>query len=120
MKEISKQNNFKHLVIPIRPTLKSDYPLISINDYITWKRVDNLPFDPWLRVHMRNGCKVLKVCKKSMKIEGTVKEWESWTNKKYPGDGDYIVAGALTPISIDIKKNIGEYIEPNVWILYKT
>ena len=120
MKEISKQNDFKHTAIPIRPTLKSDYPLISINDYITWKRVDNLPFDPWLRIHMRNGCKILRVCKKSMKIEGTVQEWESWTNKKYPGNGDYIVAGALTPISIDTKKNIGEYIESNVWILYNT
>jgi len=119
MKEIAKKNNFKHLVIPIRPTSKSDYPLISINDYVTWKRDDNLAFDLWLRVHMRNGCEILRVCKRSMKIKGTVQEWERWANQKYPGDGDYIVARALTPISIDTKKNIGEYIEPNVWILYK-
>ena len=49
-----------------------------------------------------------------MQIEGTVHEWENWTNKKYPGNGNYIVTGALTPISIDTKKNIGKYIEPNV------
>ena len=85
-----------------------------------WKRADNLSFDPWLREHVRNGGEIIRVCQKSMQIEGTVHEWENWTNKKYPGNGDYIVAGALTPISIDTKKNIGEYIEPNVWILYKT
>lgn len=119
IKKIAKENNIKNIAIPIRPTLKSNYPLISIDDYITWKRADNLPFDPWLRVHVRNGGEIIRVCKKSMQIEGTVHEWENWTNKKYPGDGNYIVIGALTPISIDTKKNIGKYIEPNVWILHK-
>jgi len=119
MKKIAKENNIKNIAIPIRPTLKSNYPLISIDDYITWERADNLQFDPWLRIHVRNGGEIVRACKKSMQIEGTVQEWESWTNKKYPGDGNYIVTGALTPISIDTKKNIGKYIEPNVWILHK-
>jgi len=79
-----------------------------------WKRADNLSFDPWLRVHVRNGGEIIRVCQKSMQIEGTVHEWENWTNKKYTGDGNYIVIGASTPISIDTKKNIGKYIEPNV------
>ena len=53
---------------------------------------------------VRNGGEIIRVCQKSMQIEGTVHEWGNWTNKKYPGDGNYIVTGALTPISIDTKK----------------
>ncbi len=119
IKNIAKEQNINKIVIPVRPTSKSDYPLIPIEDYITWKNPNNLPFDPWIRVHVRNRGEIIKVCKKSMQIEGKVHEWENWTNQNYPGDGNYIVTGALTPISIDIKKNIGKYIEPNVWILHK-
>ena len=49
-----------------------------------------------------------------MKIVGTVNEWEKWTNNTYPGNGNYIVQGALNSININKENNIGTYIEPNI------
>jgi hypothetical protein len=32
--------------------------------------------------------------------------------------GDYIVNNALVPVRVDREKNIGRYIEPNVWVVH--
>ncbi|HXQ34243.1 MAG TPA: GNAT family N-acetyltransferase, partial [Anaerolineales bacterium] len=53
MRDIGKSKGFNYLVAPVRPNEKSKYPLTSIDDYITWKSNEGLPFDAWLRVHMR-------------------------------------------------------------------
>ncbi len=37
---------------------------------------------------------------------------------KFPESGEYVVEGALCPVSIDRENNLGTYIEPNVWISY--
>lgn len=115
---LAKENGFKYVTIPVRPTLKSKYPLIPMDNYMRWKNPDGLPFDPWLRVHVKCGAKLIKPCNKAMYIPGTVSDWEDWTKMKLPVSGDYIVEGALTPVKIDIDKDLGEYTEPNVWVLY--
>jgi hypothetical protein len=38
-----------------------------------------LPFDPWLRKHVRLGGTIAKVALSSMFIQGTVAEWQDWT-----------------------------------------
>ena len=116
---IAKQNNLSFLAIPVRPSLKSKYPLTSIDEYITWKLEDGLPFDPWLRVHVKCGGKIIKPCHKAMYIPGTVKEWEEWTGLTFFQSGKYIVEGALNPVLINKDKNLGEYIEPNVWVVHE-
>jgi len=116
---IAKQNNFIFLAIPVRPSLKSKYPFTSIDEYITWKREDGLPFDPWLRVHVKNGGAIIKPCHRAMYIPGSIQEWEEWTGLKFFQSGKYIVAGALNPILINKDMNMGEYIEPNVWIVHE-
>ena len=120
MIEVAKENNFKNVVIPIRPSLKSKYPLIPMDNYIKWKREkDGQAFDPWLRVHKRAGGEVIKVCHEAMYIPGSIKEWEKWTGLKFKESADYIIEGALNPVKMDIENDIGEYIEPNVWIHHK-
>jgi len=37
MRGIACQRGFRHLIAPVRPTLKAMYPLISIDEYVTWK-----------------------------------------------------------------------------------
>ena len=37
----------------VRPTDKHRYPLTPIERYATWTRGDGLPFDPWIRLHVR-------------------------------------------------------------------
>lgn len=38
-----------------------------------------LSFDPWLRKHTRLGAQVIKVARESMRVEGSMAEWEYWT-----------------------------------------
>lgn len=119
MANIAVEKKLPFVTIPVRPSSKSNYPLISIDNYITWKRGDGLLFDPWLRVHERFGGKIIKPCHEAMYIPGTVSEWESWTGMKFPESGKYIIPEALNPVEFDVEKDIGIYIEPNVWILHE-
>jgi GNAT superfamily N-acetyltransferase len=118
MKEIGRKHNLTALIAPVRPSRKSDYPLTDISDYITWINKNNLPYDPWLRVHKKLGAEIIKPCPKAMNICGSIAEWESWTGLHFPESGKYIVPGALVPVEINVEKNIGRYIEPNVWMYH--
>jgi GNAT superfamily N-acetyltransferase len=119
MSAIGKSKGFKNLVAPVRPNQKSKYPLTSIDDYITWKTDEGLPFDAWLRVHARAGAKIIKPCHEAMTIRGTRAEWEAWTKLKFPQSGEYIIPGALNPIEMNVEKDEGVYIEPNVWMVHE-
>ena len=118
IKDISKNHGIDNLAIPVRPILKSKFPLVPMNDYIKWSKEDGLPYDPWIRLHVKAGGRIIKPCNKAMTISGSISDWESWTEHDFPGTGQYIIEGALVPIMIDKEKNIGEYIEPNVWMLH--
>jgi hypothetical protein len=104
------------LVAPVRPTLKSRYPLTPMERYLGWRRDDGQLFDPWLRVHERLGAEILGVCPGSLIVEGTVAEWEEWTGMAFPADGEYVVEGALVPVVVDRDADLGRYSEPNVWM----
>jgi GNAT superfamily N-acetyltransferase len=116
MRLIGKSMGFQHLVAPVRPNQKSKYPLTDIDDYIKWTSSDGMPFDAWLRVHARAGAKIIKPCHESMRICGYRAQWEAWTGMKFPQSGQYIIAGALNPIEMDIEQDQGIYVEPNVWM----
>jgi len=49
-----------------------------------------------------------------MTIRGTRAEWDEWTKMKFPQSGQYIIPGALNPIEMDMQKDEGVYVEPNV------
>ncbi len=46
LKTMCIKMGMKRLIILVRPTLKSIYPLNDIENYINWKNKDGLPFDP--------------------------------------------------------------------------
>jgi len=119
IKNMCAEMGIQKLVIPVRPTLKCKYPINDIGNYIKWKNEKGLPFDPWLRVHVKQNGKIIKPCKEALKIKGTIKQWENWTKMSFPESGMYVVDGALCPVRIDREKNIGFYIEPNVWVSYE-
>jgi GNAT superfamily N-acetyltransferase len=119
MRAIGQLRGFKYLVAPVRPTQKSNYPLISIDNYIKWTNDEGLPFDAWLRVHARLGAKIIKPCHEAMTIPGTRLEWEDWTGLKLPQSGNYYIPGALNPMEMDIENDQGIYIEPNVWMVHE-
>jgi GNAT superfamily N-acetyltransferase len=116
MKALAARYGCTSLIAPVRPTLKTDYPLIPLRDYIQWTRPDGQPFDPWLRVHLRLGAEILQVADSTMVIEAPVAKWEAWTGLTFPGSGHYLVPGALQPVAIDRKIDCGRYDDPNVWV----
>jgi len=120
VRAVSKAKDLQALIIPVRPSEKSKYPLTSIDDYITWKNEEELPFDAWIRVHVRLGGKIIKTCHESKTIRGTRAEWEEWTGLKFPQSGEYVLADALVPIEMNVERDEGIYIEPNVWMVHKT
>ena len=119
MKETGRRNGLGTLLAPVRPSLKPEYPLIPMEKYMKWKNAAGLPFDPWLRVHVRDGGRIAGICGSSMTIPGSVKNWENWTGMKFPGSDRYIVEGALVPVEINTDLETGIYIEPNVWVVHK-
>jgi GNAT superfamily N-acetyltransferase len=118
MREIGQSKGFSCLVAPVRPNQKSKYPLISIDDYIQWTNEEGLPFDSWLRVHSRVGARILKPCHQAMTIYGTRADWEEWTRLKFPQSGTYYIPGALNPMEMNVEKDEGVYVEPNVWMVH--
>lgn len=118
LKKLAKHYGYSNLILPVRSTLKSQYPTISLDNYINWKK-DNLPFDPWLRVHLKISGEILKVANPSMIVRGTVSDWQRWTGMYFGESNKYIVSGALNSVNIDLENDLGEYIEPNIWVLHK-
>ena len=116
MRGMAQAQGFASLVAPVRPSWKAKYPLTPMERYVTWADASGAPFDPWLRTHWRLGARIIKVAPQSMRMPGTVAEWEEWTGLRFPESGRYVVPGALEPIEIDCERNIGVYIEPNVWM----
>ena len=105
------------VLAPVRPTLKSSYPLIPIERYAEWRRANGSHFDPWIRIHERVGGEILAPAPVSMTISRSVAEWEAWTGMRFPADGDYVFPGGLAPLVV--RDGVGTHVEPNVWLLHR-
>jgi GNAT superfamily N-acetyltransferase len=118
MAEIGRDHGLDTLIAPVRPTLKHRYPLAPMERFIRWRRPDGTHLDPWLRTHERLGAEIVKVAPESMRIPGSVGDWEEWTEMTFPETGAYVVPGALVPVEIDRERDEGLYVEPNVWMVH--
>jgi hypothetical protein len=119
MREVAARRGLTDLIAPVRPNQKMLYPLSPLERYARWRRADGLPLDAWLRVHARLGAEIVRIAERSMTISGSVADWESWTGLTFPDSGQYVVAGALTPVTIDREADRGLYVEPNVWMRHR-
>lgn len=111
-----RARGLRDLVGPVRPTGKSQQPRQPLTDYLARVRADGLPHDPWIRVHVRAGGKIVKICPTSMTISGTLDQWRQWTGLPLGHTGLVDVPGALTPIHVSVEHDHAVYVEPNVWI----
>jgi hypothetical protein len=118
MRTIGERQGLTHLIAPVRPTLKERYPLTAIESYADWRREDGQHFDPWMRVHERLGARVSTPLPESLRITGTVGEWETWTGMAFPESGDYVFPEGLATVHIDRSTDRGSYWEPNVWMVH--
>lgn len=120
VKSMLSENQLQGLIVPVRPALKNDYPLVPFEQYVHWKRKDGGSFDPLLRLHWEMGASMLGIASKAITVEGTVKEWKNWTKMDFSESGEYIVDGAQRPVIIDHAANCGYYSDPGLWMLHKT
>ena len=118
MRAIAERNGLTHLVAPVRPSWKERYPLTPIERYVSWRRPDGQLLDPWMRVHERLGARVATPLPRSLRITGTVDEWETWTGMVFPESGDYVFPEGLATVHIDRSADRGAYWEPNVWMVH--
>lgn len=91
-KSLARQNNLKALVIPVRPTHKSQYPHIPFEQYFSWIQEgpfrqgfrwpssntsdQPLPFDKEIRKHVRMGAKAVKPAVRSFTVVASAAEWQ--------------------------------------------
>ncbi len=107
------------LYAPVRPSQKANEPETPMNEYAFRTRDDGLPYDGWLRVHVRAGGRIVKVCPLSMTIPGTLAQWREWTGLPFDTGGTVIVPGALSPVLVSPAQDAAVYVEPNVWIEHR-
>jgi hypothetical protein len=118
MAALARSAKLWSLIAPVRPNWKDRYPNTPIERYVTWVRDDGQPFDPWLRVHTRMGGEITAPIPESLRITGTVADWEAWTGMAFPDSGDYVFPAGLTTVTIDRETDVGSYWEPNVWVIH--
>jgi hypothetical protein len=70
-----------------------------------------------LRQHIRLGGRVLGVSDASTLVTATLSQWRCWLDDPLPGDGRFVVPGALAPLVVD--GTTGTYVEPSVWVLHR-
>ena len=120
LRELCERRGFDAVVAPVRPTAKCDYPHVPIGEYIGWRDASGRLFDPWLRAHLSQGGRLVGPCERSMVVEQHIAFWETWAGRRFEASGDYVLDGALVPISIDLELQRGRYEEPNVWVTYSS
>lgn len=117
--DVAKEGGLERVIAPVRPTMKSRHPVMSIDTYVQQLRPDGAPVDPWLRTHWRIGGRILTTAPASQTMTGTVAEWQEWAGRDFPATGDYVIAGGLSILQIDLARDEGVYVEPNVWIQHR-
>jgi GNAT superfamily N-acetyltransferase len=116
LRERAAAAGLERVVAPVRPALKSRYPLAPMESFARWTRSDGLHIDPWIRTHQRLGAGILAPAPRSMIITGTVAEWEAWAAMAFPETGQYVVPDALDLVTIDREQDRGTYAESNLWM----
>jgi GNAT superfamily N-acetyltransferase len=120
MRDNVRRLGFTDLYAPLRPTMKENEPLTPFADYTARRRDDDgLPWDPWVRVHVRAGARIVKIAPISMAVPGTIAEWSEWTGMNFAHSGDIVVPGALVPVHVSREQDQAVYVEPNLWVHHR-
>lgn len=119
MRDNAARLGYQHLVAPVRPNRKHLQPHLPIGEYAALVRDDGLPQDPWLRVHVRAGGRIVGTSPRAMVIPGTLAQWRSWTGLPFDVSGPVVVPGALVPVHCSVEHDHAVYVEPGVWVHHR-
>lgn len=161
LKQVAREEGLRVLVAPLRPTRKSEYPWMPMEKYINCTLSESptsrvaqatqrlrcrslglgkgggLPFDPWLRKHVRLGGTLVKIAPSSMIVRGSFAEWQAWTGIDFyrltralsaqafqfrsdsaEGYSEVAIPGGLVPLKVFAREETCTYTEPNVWLYH--
>lgn len=119
LRDLPAAADLPRVIAPVRPTLKSSYPLTPIGTYAAWRRPDGAPLDPWLRTHVRLGGRIIGAAPHSQVMTGTVEQWQAWTQMQFPSTGHYVIPDGLATLYVDRERDLGTYTEANVWVQHR-
>lgn len=117
-RKLAQRKGLDGVIAPVRPSQKHLHPFLPMEEYLTWTDERGRQFDPWLRSHAAAGGRMIKPAERSMVVEEPVAFWEMWSGRSFAHTGEYAVEGALAPVVIERERDIGRYVEPNVWFAY--
>jgi len=100
---------------PLRPTRKAEFPDVPMAEYLQWRDARGEVFDPWLRLHLELGARILRVAERSLVVRQPASRWEGLTGRGAMEPGAHRIEGALALVTIGAD-GVGEYAEPNIWI----
>ena len=118
VRERVEQAGLTALVAPVRPSMKSRHPDVSIDDYTGWRDDGGRHYDSWMRSHESCGGTLVGACHRSMVVDEPLGFWEAWLGHRFDRAGSHIIPGALAPIEVDLDRGRARYEEPNVWFRY--
>ena len=118
MKAAARSAGFRAVIACLRPTGKDRYPLTPVDEYARWTRDDGLPVDPWIRLHVRLGGRIVRGAPESMTMRGSVAEWESWAGMALPASGEYVIPRATSTLTLDREADVGISHDVNVWVVH--
>ncbi|AGB80667.1 amino acid adenylation enzyme/thioester reductase family protein [Serratia sp. FGI94] len=102
-------------IIPLRVTGKAAYPAMTFADYVYATDADGRPLDPWLRVHLAAGARLLGIADRSQRVAADSKRWSQWLAQDVTAPGLHHHPSLFTPLSVD-EQGQGIYDEPCVWV----
>lgn len=165
MKQTAHVERLRILIAPLRPTRKMHHASVEMEEYVDWTlprhqekqsqstivstpspekvrccaEASTVPFDPWLRKHIRLGGTVAKIAPESMGVCGSFADWQAWTGidfhrlrrqfrqsatSKAGGSGpeaywEITIPGGLVPLKVFPSPQVCVYTEPNVWLCHR-
>ena len=82
MKKIAAARGLQYIIAPLRPSHKRDFPLLDFTQYCQKTKTDEkgqvYPYDPWLRLHVKKGGRLIQPCFRSIRICQPLPVWKSW------------------------------------------
>lgn len=141
MKEIASQHGLQYLIAPLRPSHKRDFPFLDFIQYGQKTKIDvegrAYPYDPWLRLHVKKGGRLIHPCFRSIRIRQPLPVWKSWvpsieeeltkreelTNQTRRANEDLAcqipLPEADSPLLVDWKSQTGYYSASGMWCVHE-
>ena len=117
---LAKTHGFKAVIAPLRPSEKRFFRDMDIKDYIAMRKPGtDLPFDPWIRLHVKLGARIIKPCLESVVISEPLEKWTQWTGVTFDKSGLYSIPGGDEPLVVDVEENQGDYSASGVWVVHE-